>query len=415
MAVRQSRRDSLILGVALAGCLPLGIGRAARAENGQGAILDQLTSQGGAAAATTATPGAPPSPATPPSRSPTPRPSPAATRVDRDRTPPAREELSLAAYAALLSDALDAGGAAARERLARPLWVRLRSGDVAYVPPLDALVAPPTARTPARNGANPRIGPPTANRAGSRRPTPAAVTAATLESLDEDRLGLIRDQLALSEGDDTARRLDKLREVLARRAFQDPPSLWERLYRWFVNMLPEPSSNPAVSLVVRLAGVVVMFGGAAVLLALVGRWLVGLWRSMVREAELRRSGDSFVPPSALAARRQAVALAAAGDYREAVRQLYLAALLRLEEAGLFAFDRSLTNLEVLGRLAAQPALVAQLVPIVATYDDVWYGVHEPDASTFAAYTERIDRLEQTLSARSAGRASASEVDAERRT
>jgi hypothetical protein len=31
--------------------------------------------------------------------------------------------------------------------------------------------------------------------------------------------------------------------------------------------------------------------------------------------------------------------------------------------------------------------------VVDTFDDVWYGVHEPDAHTYAGYTRSIDELE----------------------
>jgi hypothetical protein len=31
--------------------------------------------------------------------------------------------------------------------------------------------------------------------------------------------------------------------------------------------------------------------------------------------------------------------------------------------------------------------------VVDTFDDVWYGVHEPDARTYEGYTRSIDQLE----------------------
>ena len=97
------------------------------------------------------------------------------------------------------------------------------------------------------------------------------------------------------------------------------------------------------------------------------------------------------PPPRRASAQQA--LPNVGNYRSAVRNLYLAALLTLEQHGLVPADRSLTNREVLGRVDSTHPLRPHLQPVVETFDDVWYGVHEPDAGTYAAYAHSIDELE----------------------
>ena len=38
---------------------------------------------------------------------------------------------------------------------------------------------------------------------------------------------------------------------------------------------------------------------------------------------------------------------------------------------------------------------AHLQPIVEVFDDVWYGVHEPDDATFARYQAEVDALQQS--------------------
>ncbi len=58
-------------------------------------------------------------------------------------------------------------------------------------------------------------------------------------------------------------------------------------------------------------------------------------------------GDDDLPRSAAEARQQAFAAAQSGLYRDAVRRLYLAALLQLAEHDLIRYERSLTNREVL--------------------------------------------------------------------
>jgi hypothetical protein len=76
-----------------------------------------------------------------------------------------------------------------------------------------------------------------------------------------------------------------------------------------------------------------------------------------------------------------------------VRNLYLSALLTLEQQDLVPADRSLTNREVLSRVGSAHPLRPHFQGVVETFDDVWYGVHEPDALTYAGYTHSIDELE----------------------
>ena len=81
------------------------------------------------------------------------------------------------------------------------------------------------------------------------------------------------------------------------------------------------------------------------------------------------------------------------SYRDAVRQLYLSALLSLHERNLITYQPSDTNREVLTAIRNQPHLYQQLQPVIATFDDVWYGVHEPDRTTFDSYVVAVEELE----------------------
>jgi hypothetical protein len=74
-------------------------------------------------------------------------------------------------------------------------------------------------------------------------------------------------------------------------------------------------------------------------------------------------------------RREAEELAAHRSYRLAIRALYLAALLRLDERGVLAFDRALTNREVLksAGTTGSASLVERLAPLVERFDRHWYG------------------------------------------
>jgi hypothetical protein len=90
-------------------------------------------------------------------------------------------------------------------------------------------------------------------------------------------------------------------------------------------------------------------------------------------------------------------MAIAGDYRVAVRLLYLSTLLLLEERKLLCYDRTLTNREYLGQVADNPSLGEALRPVVDTFDEVWYGQVEPDAGGYEAYARQVDRVREEAS------------------
>jgi hypothetical protein len=150
--------------------------------------------------------------------------------------------------------------------------------------------------------------------------------------------------------------------------------------------------------------VVGIVGIVAVVLLLVW-WLRGFLSNLVADVELAGddpSGDAL-PQTPAEARRRANTEAQSGNYREAVRNLYLSALLTLEQHGLVTADRSLTNRELLNRVGTEHPLRPHLEPVVATFDEVWYGVREPDDRTYGQYTQEIDELE-TLARRADGEA-----------
>src|SRR5574341_1903798 len=107
------------------------------------------------------------------------------------------------------------------------------------------------------------------------------------------------------------------------------------------------------------------------------------------EADAEASGELLTADSAL---RRAQALSAAGDYRTAVRYLYLSSLLLLEERGLLRYDLSLTNREYLRSVAHLPELASTLRDVVEVFDRVWYGYQLLDAAAYARYADRVADL-----------------------
>jgi hypothetical protein len=131
--------------------------------------------------------------------------------------------------------------------------------------------------------------------------------------------------------------------------------------------------------------------GLAAVLGVIIYLLAGLRRGIAGDATLAEDD----PEANLTARQaidQAGTLARDGDYRTAVRFLYLGALLRLDERGALRYDRALTNREYVERVRDNPALRAALTPIVETFDRVWYGYAPLDQAAFDAYRASVERL-----------------------
>lgn len=88
---------------------------------------------------------------------------------------------------------------------------------------------------------------------------------------------------------------------------------------------------------------------------------------LMDEDEPERTADEWLA--------EADRLEALGEYRLAVRCLYLACLLRFDETGVARFDRGQTNWEHLGRIETSRKLPEGLEFRSATklFDQVWYG------------------------------------------
>jgi hypothetical protein len=195
--------------------------------------------------------------------------------------------------------------------------------------------------------------------------------------------------------------LASLRAILARPEFEwpeDRPTLWqqwrERLRQAFVSLLerlfPEEIRLPGAGLtwLLTLIGIVLLL----LILGYAARALLG---NLVTEAGA--PADRHGPDEALnadLARQQAHTFATSGDYRTAVRYLYLSALLLLEERGVLRYDRSLTNREYLRRVARQPAVAAHLAEIIDLFDRTWYGYQPVDERSYTRYRDQIQALRQ---------------------
>lgn len=226
--------------------------------------------------------------------------------------------------------------------------------------------------------------------------------ATASDAVINDRMVFAQTHFNFASSDDAAQRLQRLDAILAQREFDSlrtGPSLWQRFLDWLRGWLPQSeATSQGAQRPERVTepGWWIVAGVILVPLLLVfSYWLRALLRGVVNGAEAPpTAAEADLPVSATAAQQQAVRLAHIGNYRQAVRQLYLSALLHLSEQGLLHYDRSLTNREYLAQVANQAPIERHLRPVVQTFDDVWYGVHEPDRTTFDDYQEAIARLRE---------------------
>jgi hypothetical protein len=96
-------------------------------------------------------------------------------------------------------------------------------------------------------------------------------------------------------------------------------------------------------------------------------------------------------------------LSAEGRHREAVRCLYLACLLKFDEARVARFDRSQTNWEHLARIRSSPRKPETLDFLTPTqsFDRVWYGRQvegAPDVERFRAWYQSVTEALRTVPA-----------------
>jgi hypothetical protein len=220
------------------------------------------------------------------------------------------------------------------------------------------------------------------------------------------RLRAIQDTRDASAGQPaqaTEQTFARLEEILARSEFtqarQEPAReesllqrvlLWLRreLFRWLSRL----GNVPGMSYLLAALGV-------AVVLAVLAYAFSGAWRQWASEG--RAGGDAApgdeVDLSSGEALRRADALAAGGDYRQAVRYLYLSTLLWLDEHRLLRYDPALTNREFLHQLerdAGHARLREALSPVVELFDRVWYGFAPLDDRGYGAFARQVEQVRQ---------------------
>jgi hypothetical protein len=168
---------------------------------------------------------------------------------------------------------------------------------------------------------------------------------------------------------------------------------WQKFLNWLEKLIfgdqssgqgNEANVNSSLPYIAGLLLVVIMF--------FIFRSIFG---DLISEARTKGNGEeSQEPLTADAAFQKAQSLSRGGDYRSAVRYLYLSSLLLLDERGLLRYDRSKTNREYLKSVAGSPELAGPLAEVIDIFDNVWYGYHNLDEETFNHYSARVEELKE---------------------
>jgi hypothetical protein len=191
-----------------------------------------------------------------------------------------------------------------------------------------------------------------------------------------------------------------LRQILSRPEFQWGggqqsnwlSDLWERFLKWLASLTGDSIeiSAPDPSILQFLGICAAIFVGL-----ILAYTLQGLFADLTPEADLNaENGGNDEPVTANTALERAENLSSQGDYRTAVRYLYLSALLLLDERGLLYYDRTRTNREYLRDLNSQPQIAVLLRSIIEVFDKVWYGFQPLSAETYQLYAEQVNQLKE---------------------
>jgi hypothetical protein len=191
--------------------------------------------------------------------------------------------------------------------------------------------------------------------------------------------------------------LTSLSEILSREEFQwadgTEPSRSNDLLARFLEFLSRLFPDVSINLGGEAVGNLIAIGGAVILAIAMFFALRGLFLDFIAETEIgdrdELADEQLTAETAL---KRAQTLSTGGDYRMAVRYLYLSTLLIMEERGLFRYDRAKTNREYLRSLQERPELALILKDVVEVFDRVWYGFQPLSKSDYSQYQTRVEAL-----------------------
>jgi hypothetical protein len=230
---------------------------------------------------------------------------------------------------------------------------------------------------------------------------PGAAARADRARAMRERLEAIElhlDLLSSAPGRDTmGETRSRLAEILERREFQEPSESWiaatvRKIKARLLELLEELlkflfGGQQGSTLAVGVRSIILVAGVIALLLL-----VRVLARALTRRDPERRRGERTVLGETIGAGETAASLAAAardlaaaGDYRGAIRKLFVALLYDLDERKLVPLEANATNREYLARVRALGRLYPIITVMTDSFERVWYGGATADRSDFDAF------------------------------
>jgi len=176
---------------------------------------------------------------------------------------------------------------------------------------------------------------------------------------------------------------------------------WHAFWKWLLNLFPAPKPTEQAT-EPSFLWLKVLFISALVVALLAAALLV--WRAFKNRpkpiADDTEMGDEelfLLPPDEL--RQRAARFAGEGNYREALRYLYISMLTLMDARGVWHYDINRTNWEhiaLLSREKKRPELVLPLQEMTRRFDRVRYGNADCDNVDWDKFQQTYGELEARL-------------------
>lgn len=201
-----------------------------------------------------------------------------------------------------------------------------------------------------------------------------------------------------------ASQLRELDSVLRDSRFHPVLWPWERALQWLVSLYHQLLRDLSGALRPGRPTAVIPAAILLLMVVVVGYLIArGAMGKLVVERSAQEEYEAPTTPAA--AGRRAGDLAAEGNYRDALRYLFLSTMLQLQEHGLIELRPGMTNREYLRALVSSgsvPGPVADpLSALVDRFDDVWYGHRSIDAAGYQNANAAASAVLSALKSRAA--------------
>ena len=222
------------------------------------------------------------------------------------------------------------------------------------------------------------------------------------------RLRALDDHLRSAEAAESERSenpRDRIREILSRPAFQ--PAQESAVGKFIKSVLKRVRTlmgeiySAVQRLLERLFGTGASSGWipnvVLILVLSVAVIIIARYARRLRRPQVKRKKTRLVLGEEIAAdgtsrtlAEAGLAAARAGDFRTAMRKLYVSLLYELSERNLIELDDSATNHEYLSKASRHSGLGGPMRYLTDRFDYVWYGMFPSSEGDFAAYHKRYE-------------------------